>query len=793
MNIAIIAPHPVPLVLGGAENLFWGLQAYIEGATPHSCEIVTLASPERNFWEVVDSYRAFSELNLDHFDCVISTKYPAWLVRHPNHRCYMQHTLRGLYDTYPRSLGGPESLDCRETKALVSDMYTRVRGNPDDIPWLFERLETLRDMSLPSAAFAFPGPLIREIVHFLDSAALSPSRMRTHAAISHRVREREDYFPPWVDVEVFHHPPHWDSFYCGGDDYLFTSSRLDGPKRIGLLIEAMRHVSMDIPLLIAGTGPEEDRLRELAGEDTRIRFLGYVEDKRMPDLYANALAVPFVPYDEDYGLVTIEAMRSAKPVITVSDAGGPCEFVQNGVTGYCTEANPEALGRALTEVCQNRPLARQMGEAARRLVAPITWERVVNGLLNEPAKRPARRRIRRRKLTVATTFPVYPPQGGGQLRIFHLYRHLADTFDVDVVSLGSLSDGTSARELAPGFTEIRVRPSEAHARFEGEMMRFMNGIPIGDIAASYLIELTPDYRNVLEASCRDSDAVVACHPYMIDELRVAAQGKPLWYEAQDVEFMLKQRIFSAVPGHEPLLERVREAEARCWREADIVFACVRADLDLLETVYGTSPAQKLEVPNGVCLEEIPFTDWVSRRALQERLGAAKQRTALFMASWHPPNIDAVERILSLAPKLPEIAFLVIGSVCHAFMERKWPDNVRMLGIVEPQVRNVLLASADVALNPMTLGSGTNLKMLDYFAAGTPVLSTPFGARGLEARNWEHLVLAETDELALRLEALLKLDCKRVSTMVQAARQLVEERYSWARIAANFVQALSNST
>ncbi len=72
MRIALVAPSPVPFVIGGAEKLWWGLQNAIHRLTPHLCELIKLPSPERNFWEILASYRRFAELDLSHFDRVIT-------------------------------------------------------------------------------------------------------------------------------------------------------------------------------------------------------------------------------------------------------------------------------------------------------------------------------------------------------------------------------------------------------------------------------------------------------------------------------------------------------------------------------------------------------------------------------------------------------------------------------------------------------------------------------------------------------------------------------------------------
>jgi hypothetical protein len=93
MKIAIVSPQSIPLVLGGAENLWWGLQQHFQSHTDHDCDIISVMSPEGSFWELVNSYETFSKLDLSAYDCVISGKYPAWMVNHPNHVCYMLHRL----------------------------------------------------------------------------------------------------------------------------------------------------------------------------------------------------------------------------------------------------------------------------------------------------------------------------------------------------------------------------------------------------------------------------------------------------------------------------------------------------------------------------------------------------------------------------------------------------------------------------------------------------------------------------------------------------------------------------
>ena len=381
MDIAIVAPCPIPYMIGGAENLWSGLQRHLNEHTPHQAEIIKLPSRELSFWELIDSYRHFAELDLTGFDLVVSSKYPAWMVGHPNHVVYMLHRLRGLYDTYYVMNLPQEYADPPPAVRDLRDFMAAHGERRDALPEFFARVAALRGApGVREDLFAFPGPFVRELVHFLDGIGLAPSAIRRYGAISAAVGERPGYFPPGADVFVAHPPTGLEGLRGGRGRYLFTVSRLDAPKRIDLLIGALGQVSADVELRIAGTGPEAARLRELAAGDPRISFSGRVGDAELADLYAGARAVAFIPQLEDFGLVTLEAMLAAKPVITCTDSGGTAELVEHGVTGLVVEPQAAALAAAIERLWSSRREARRMGEAGRERAAAVSWDGVVEQL-----------------------------------------------------------------------------------------------------------------------------------------------------------------------------------------------------------------------------------------------------------------------------------------------------------------------------------------------------------------------------------------------------------------------------
>src|SRR3954447_15557860 len=169
MDIAIVAPAPIPYEIGGAENLWRGLQDHLNEHTEHQAEIIKLPSRELTFWELIDSYRRFAELDLTGFDVVVSSKYPAWMVDHPRHVVYMLHRLRGLYDTYHFfQMPDRHPTQAAPVQALRAWMAEHA-GERGALEEFFARLQALRVApGLPDDLFAFPGPFIREVVHWLD-------------------------------------------------------------------------------------------------------------------------------------------------------------------------------------------------------------------------------------------------------------------------------------------------------------------------------------------------------------------------------------------------------------------------------------------------------------------------------------------------------------------------------------------------------------------------------------------------------------------------------------------------
>ena len=756
MKVAVVTAAMSSGERGGAEAFYAGLLGGLRSIGVDA-EQVDVRIDESTFEAVLASYVRCYDLDLRQYDLVISTKAPTYLVRHPRHVSYLVHTLRVFYDRFAGEFGDGTA-ELRRQRALI---------------------------------------------HALDKSALHPERVRRHFTIGHtNYRRLIDADASWRDIpyEVLHPPTTVTGFKPPRPgQYFFLPGRLHRWKRADLVIRAMQRLERDIPLKIAGTGEDEPQLRALAGSDRRIQFLGRVSDEQLVDLFAGALAVPFVPVQEDYGLVMVEAFNSRKPVVTCLDSGEPLHFVKHGVNGLVVEPTADALVGALEFLIDCPERAAEMGDNGFRSVAHIRWESIASALVRAadgttrsvPVPAPTRTGPAAPagppplKVAVLDMQPIHPACGGGRLRLLGLYHalgaHLPTTY---VGTYDWPGPGYRDHQLTPTLREIDVPLSDRHFAASDEWRRLTGGKTVIDASFAMLAHLSPEYEQAAKAAARDADVVVCSHPWVYPIVRdvVAGSGQLLVYDAHNVESVLRYRLLADSETGERIVRQATAVEYELCRRADLVLTCSREDRELFHRLYGIEFAKCLVMPNGTFVGEPPTDS--GRLERKRRLGLDGNPLAVFIGSLYPPNEEAAAFICTeLAPALPHVTFAICGGVGSAIdrdaLARRRIANVRITGVLDDAARRDYLGAADVAVNPMFSGSGTNIKMFDFMAAGLPVVSTPTGARGINLGESALHVCAPA-EFAGALRRILH-DREYAARLGSAARRLACDSYAWERL------------
>ena len=335
----------VPFQHGGAEVLVESLRDELR-ERGHLVELVTVPFSWSSRLQILESAMAWRLLDLEasageKIDLVICTRFPTWAVRHPNKVVWLVHQFRQVYE-------------------LLGTRYSDFSDSAEDQQTV-DMIHRMDRLALGEARRVF------------TISGNTAARLQTSLGI-----EGRPLYPP---------PALGDRYRSeGSGDYVLSVGRLDAMKRVDSLLRGLAAARTEVRCIVAGEGPQAGELADLAaslGVSDRVDFVGRVNDERLLDLYAGALAVYFAPFDEDYGYVTVEAFKSSKPVITAADSGGVLELVEDGVNGIVV-ASPSArrIARAMDSLFRDRELADRLGRSGHERVREIGWDGVIEALLS---------------------------------------------------------------------------------------------------------------------------------------------------------------------------------------------------------------------------------------------------------------------------------------------------------------------------------------------------------------------------------------------------------------------------
>jgi glycosyltransferase involved in cell wall biosynthesis len=346
VKTVVVCEAQVPFVHGGAETHVRELLRELN-ARGYDAELVSVPFkwypkeeilPHAAAWRLLD----LSESNGRPIDLVIASKFPTYFVRHPRKVVWLIHQYRAAYE-------------------LCGTPFSDFGHNEGDVG--------LRDT------------LIR-----LDTEMLGECR-RVFANAQNTANRVAKY--NGLPAEALYHPPRLAAPLAAArpayGDFVLSVGRIESVKRVDLLVSAMARVDKPIRLVVAGEGTQRanvERVAVEAGVADRVTFLGAVTDPQLLDLYREALAVVYPPFDEDFGYVTLEAFLSRKPVITAADSGGPNEFVVDEVNGLVCAPDPDAFAEAINTLARDSRRAASLGEAGYERARLVTWDGVIEKLVS---------------------------------------------------------------------------------------------------------------------------------------------------------------------------------------------------------------------------------------------------------------------------------------------------------------------------------------------------------------------------------------------------------------------------
>jgi glycosyltransferase involved in cell wall biosynthesis len=154
--------------------------------------------------------------------------------------------------------------------------------------------------------------------------------------------------------------------------YALYVGRIEPGKGLDRLVAWWQHIDYDLVLVGDGDPAYVRSLEQY--NNPRITFLGKKFGEELAKTYQNCRFFVFLPYAEALGIVALEAMAAAKPVIA-ANAGGPAETIIHGTTGFLVNSEEE-FRQAVTHLITSEQTCQDMGAAGRHHVQQFTWENV---------------------------------------------------------------------------------------------------------------------------------------------------------------------------------------------------------------------------------------------------------------------------------------------------------------------------------------------------------------------------------------------------------------------------------
>jgi glycosyltransferase involved in cell wall biosynthesis len=385
---------------------------------------------------------------------------------------------------------------------------------------------------------------------------------------------------------------------------------------------------------------------------------------------------------------------------------------------------------------------------------------------------------RPRLLFVTSRFP-FPPIGGDKLRVFHLTRLLAREFDVDMVSLGSMS-AADVKAFCQA-TGAKTAQAIAHSRLQalwGTWRALLSGAPL---QIGYYRNAALDAAVARQAPQAD---VVVCHLIRSSAAWQTQRRIPAVLDLCDAISSNYAQVVQTASAYKPWtwVSRMEGPRVAKFEQQEI------ERFDLL-TLVSQADAQQLGVPvnktlllsQGVELGDFQFVPPAQRRghslALIGKMDTFPNRSG---ALWFARHV---------LPLLPSHMRLKVIGDCPDSLRQEFEkfDRVDVTG----RVADIAQACADcfAAVAPLDVATGIQNKVLEYFAMGLPTVMSASVARGLMSQaQGTHVVASSAAEWVHSLSEMAS-HPDRAHDMALRARAYVQQHHSWDQIGAQFVQRI----
>jgi glycosyltransferase involved in cell wall biosynthesis len=393
------------------------------------------------------------------------------------------------------------------------------------------------------------------------------------------------------------------------------------------------------------------------------------------------------------------------------------------------------------------------------------------------------------KILICSPVVPSPPTSGLKIRVFNLARELAREHQVHMLCL-SETPATPDQEQAIRNTGMELTVVSKPVNSVPEKLSVYARRMAGLVPPEFILSWERDIFAALERLQRlgGFDVVIAEHLFMARY--VTGFNCPRVLVLHNIESDLAATVAQTYSQPERSYKRM---VAR-WS-----FSFEKRMLGLMQgavTVSGEDRTRLAEMAPG--LPEVVVengVDCAAYRDVAETARSGGHRLLYLGLMSYESNIDAARwfagEVLPLIRKeFTDTVFTIAGGDPAPEVSRlARGEGVVVTGFVEEV--EPLYRENDALVVPLRLGGGSRLKILEAFAAGTPVVSTTKGAEGLQVKDGEHLLIADSPAAMAAAVSRIYSEPDTVAEIRDNALRLVEDRYDWPILAGKLVDFLSS--
>lgn len=381
------------------------------------------------------------------------------------------------------------------------------------------------------------------------------------------------------------------------------------------------------------------------------------------------------------------------------------------------------------------------------------------------------------KILVVSSYLPFPLFSGGHIRLYNLLKHLSKNHEITLICEKRIyQTDKDIKELEKICKKVVVVERK-------KQWTFSNIVKTGFSTDPFLIKghTSDTFKKAIKAELLNQkfDLIHVETFYVMQNLPWVST--PVVLAEHNIEYLVYKRYSQNASSFlKPLfyldVYKLKRAEEKSWGKATKLVAVSNEEKKLMNR------SDTAVVPNGVDVDKFKLSDKAS----------TNQKRVLFIGDFKwIQNKDSAEFILKhVWPKIQsgirnqkleiKVKLWIVG--------KDIPQNIKNLGDEDvifdekaPEETSLIFQNADVLLAPIRVGGGTSFKILEAMATGTAVVTTDLGIEGIDAKDNEEFLLANTSEEMVQSTVRVLTDSMLKEKIVKNARLLMKEKYDWKKI------------